>query len=105
MTSGGGVSGTFDVDLIDAPADGYDLDYCVERAKRSSPGLIVLDTSTPSIYNDVNVAGKFKDEFPGSFIVLAGTHVSALPDETLKMDERVSSPLCSFIAKLLTYSN
>ncbi len=81
----------FDVDLIDAPADGYDLDYCIERAKGFSPNLIVLDTSTPSIYNDVEVAGKLKDEFPEAFVILVGTHVSALPDETLKMDKRIDA--------------
>ncbi len=80
-----------EVDLIDAPAHGYDLDYCFKRAKKLGPDLIVLDTSTPSIYNDVEVAGKFKDEFPQSFIILVGTHVSALPDETLNIDKRVDA--------------
>ena len=81
----------FEVDLIDAPADGYDLNYCIQRAKKLSPDLIVLETSTPSIYNDVEVAGKLKDQFPQSFVVLVGTHVSALPDETLNIDGRVDA--------------
>ncbi|MFC1633813.1 B12-binding domain-containing radical SAM protein [Planctomycetota bacterium] len=81
----------FEVDLIDAPADGYDLDHCIQRAQKLSPDLIVLDTSTPSIYNDVGVAGKLKDQFPQSFVLLVGTHVSALPDQTLNLDERVDA--------------
>ncbi len=81
----------FDVDLIDAPADGYDLDYCLERIRRFGPDIIVLDTSTPSIYNDVEIAGKLKDELPEVFVVLVGTHVSALPEETLKMDKRIDA--------------
>jgi radical SAM superfamily enzyme YgiQ (UPF0313 family) len=81
----------FEVDLIDAPADGYDLNYCILRAKKFGPDLIVLDTSTPSIYNDVEIAGKLKYRFPRSFIVLVGTHVSALPDETLNIDKRVDA--------------
>jgi radical SAM superfamily enzyme YgiQ (UPF0313 family) len=81
----------FEVDLIDAPADGYELDYCLERAKKLGPKLIALDTSTPSIYNDAEVAGRFKREFPESFVVLVGTHVSALPEETLDIEKRIDA--------------
>ncbi|MBM2832938.1 MAG: hypothetical protein HW406_99, partial [Candidatus Brocadiaceae bacterium] len=41
----------FDVDLIDAPADDYSIDDVIERTKKFQPSLIILDTSTPSIYN------------------------------------------------------
>jgi radical SAM superfamily enzyme YgiQ (UPF0313 family) len=81
----------FDVDLIDAPADDFDLSYVLERAKRLTPDMIVLDTSTPSIYNDIEVAGRLKEEFPGSFVALVGTHVSALPEETLKINKRIDA--------------
>ncbi len=81
----------FEVDLIDAPADDYTLDYVLERAKKLNPAMIVLDTSTPSIYNDVEVAGTLKDIFHGSFVVLVGTHVSALPEETMNIDKRVDA--------------
>ncbi len=80
-----------EVDLIDAPADGYDLEYVMQRSKKLSPDLMIIETSTPSIYNDVAVAGRLKDLFPSSFIILVGTHVSALPDETLSIDERVDA--------------
>ncbi len=81
----------FEVDLIDAPADNYDLTYCIKRAKEFAPGLIVIDTSTPSIYHDIEVAGRLKAELPAAFIVLVGTHVSALPEETLDIDNRVDA--------------
>jgi len=81
----------FEVDLIDAPADGVTLEGCLERAKNFSPDLVILDTSTPSIYNDAEIGGKFKDEFPGSFVILVGTHVSALPEETLNIDKRIDA--------------
>ncbi|MBI5376218.1 MAG: radical SAM protein [Candidatus Schekmanbacteria bacterium] len=80
-----------EIDLIDAPADGYSFEEVIERGKRFSPDLIVLDTSTPSIYNDVDVAGRLKDIFPSSFIVLVGTHVSALSDEVIRIDGRVDA--------------
>ena len=81
----------FDVDLVDAPADGYVLHGVIERAKKYQPDLIVLDTSTPSIYNDINVAGQLKDICSNAFVVLVGTHVSALPEETLKIDNRIDA--------------
>lgn len=81
----------FEIDLIDAPADGYDLAYVMKRAKGFNPDMIILDTSTPSIYNDVDVAGSLKDEFPKAFVILVGTHVSALPEETLKISKRIDA--------------
>lgn len=81
----------FEVDLIDAPADGYDLEYVIERAGKLNPGLIVMDTSTPSIFNDIAVAGKLKERFPLAFIALVGTHVSALPEETLKLSDKIGA--------------
>ena len=50
----------FEVDFVDAPADGYSPDDIIKRVRESQPALIILDTSTPSIYNDVAVAGQLK---------------------------------------------
>jgi radical SAM superfamily enzyme YgiQ (UPF0313 family) len=80
-----------EIDFIDAPADGYEIDRVVERCKEFKPDLLVLDTSTPSIYNDVSIAGELKDLFPASFIILVGTHVSALPHETMNIDMRIDA--------------
>ena len=79
----------FGVELIDAPAAGLDLDQILARAKEEQPNLIVLDTSTPSIYNDVEVAEKLKDVLPDSRIALVGTHVSALPEQTMQMSAQL----------------
>src|SRR3990167_998797 len=78
-----------DVDLVDAPADGYSIDDIIVRTKRFQPSLVILDTSTPSIYNDVTFAVQLKELFPSSFIILIGTHVSALPEETLNEYEKI----------------
>jgi len=32
----------YDIDFIDAPADGFDLEYVINRIKDFSPGLIVI---------------------------------------------------------------
>jgi anaerobic magnesium-protoporphyrin IX monomethyl ester cyclase len=79
------------VDLIDAPADDHGMDYVLQRARKFPPDLIVVDTSTPSIANDVGVAAQLKDAFPKSFVVLVGTHVSALPEESLSLSEQVDA--------------
>lgn len=81
----------FDISLIDAPAEGQSINDIIAIAKKSPPRLIVVDTSTPSIYNDVKVAGELKVAFPSAFITLVGTHPSALPEETLLLNDKVDA--------------
>ena len=81
----------FEVDLIDAPANDQNMDDVVERVKKFQPDFIVVDTSTPSIYNDTAIAVGLKDICPSSFIVLVGTHVSALPDKTLGINNKIDA--------------
>jgi len=81
----------FPVQLVDAPAQSLSVDDIMERARDRPPQLIVVDTSTPSIYSDVKTAERLKETFPSSFIVLVGTHPSALPEETLKLSDRVDA--------------
>ncbi len=70
--------------FLDAPALGLDHAETLRRAKEFSPSLIVVDSSTPSIYNDTALAGEFKKHIAGVFTILVGVHVSALPEETLR---------------------
>ena len=80
----------FEVKLIDAPAQKLSLQDTVDEIKRFEPELVVIDTSTPSIDNDIKVAESVKDA-TNSFITLVGTHVSALPEETLKTSEKIDA--------------
>jgi len=80
----------FDVKLVDAPARKLELEDIIKIAKEFDPQMVVVDTSTPSIYNDVKVASKLKD-LTKAFIVLVGTHVSALPKETLELDKKIDA--------------
>ena len=80
----------FEVKVIDAPAKRMGLDEVLRSAKDFSPSLTVVDTSTPSIFNDVSIAVEIKKD-TGSFVVLVGTHPSALPVETLKINESVDA--------------
>jgi radical SAM superfamily enzyme YgiQ (UPF0313 family) len=81
----------FSIRLIDAPAQGLSYDDVIEEVEKQPPRLIVVDTSTPSIHNDVEVTEKLKDSFPDSFVTLVGTHPSALPEGTLKMSRKVDA--------------
>lgn len=79
------------VKLIDAPADGLSREDCYKIATDFQPEMVVVYTSTPSIYNDIEIAGSIKELLPKSFVVLTGPHVSALPIESLKIDERIDA--------------
>jgi len=77
--------------IIDAPADDLTMENVLEKVKSFKPSLVVVDTSTPSIYNDVGSAEKIKNELPDCFVVLVGTHPSALPEETLKLSASIDA--------------
>ena len=75
-----------DVKLVDAPAAGHDLAYVLDMVQGWKPRLVVVDTSTPSITNDLEVVQAIKQRAPDTFAVLVGPHVSALPEESLRMN-------------------
>lgn len=81
----------FEVRLVDAPAEGFSLEDVLKSSLEFQPGLIVMDTSTPSITNDLQVARSLKDALPASTILLVGPHVTALPEETLRAQPAVSA--------------
>jgi len=80
-----------EVRLIDAPAAGMSVDKVIEAVRDFGPDMAVLDTSTPSIYSDVQVGEALKAAFPGIFIALVGVHVSALPEETLALSAQIDA--------------
>jgi radical SAM superfamily enzyme YgiQ (UPF0313 family) len=79
------------VKLVDAPAAGLDMAAVEVLARELAPGLIVLDTSTPSIFSDIQVAEHLKELLPAAFICLVGTHVSATARETLAISAAVDA--------------
>lgn len=74
-----------DVRLVDAPAAGLSREETVRLAAEFRPQLLILDTSTPSVLNDLEVAEALRAALPRphTFIALVGTHASALPRETM----------------------
>lgn len=71
------------VRLVDAPAWGWSLKDVLDDVKRSKPDLVVVDSSFPSLKNDINVAREIKNETE-SMTVLVGPPTSQFPDEILK---------------------
>ncbi|MEW6600143.1 MAG: radical SAM protein [Nitrospirota bacterium] len=80
----------FEVKIIDAPAGRMELYEVLSIAKGFAPALAVVDTSTPSIYNDADIAAEIK-KLTNCFTVLVGTHPSAMPEETLKITPAIDA--------------
>ncbi len=80
-----------EVKLIDSCAYRLDKKKTYKIAREFKPKLIVLDTSTPSIYNDVEIGAELKEILPESFVVLVGTHPTALPEETLNLNPKIDA--------------
>jgi radical SAM superfamily enzyme YgiQ (UPF0313 family) len=76
--------------LIDAPAEGLDTNGLIGEISGFNPDMIVIDTSTPSIHNDIEIATYLKEQY-SAFTVLVGTHVSALPRETLEINREIDA--------------
>ncbi|MBN2037912.1 MAG: radical SAM protein [Chitinispirillaceae bacterium] len=70
--------------FIDAPAAGMTKEDVCNKAAEFKPDMAVLEASTPSIYNDIEVACAIKKEVPDVFTILVGVHVSAVPTRTLQ---------------------
>lgn len=79
------------VKIVDAPAEGLTRGETLKAVNDFAPCMVVVYTSTPSIYNDCSVAGEIKDLMPWTFVVLTGPHVSALPKESLECDTRIDA--------------
>lgn len=73
------------VELLDAPAENFDTQYVIDFIENKSIQAVVMDTSTPSINNDVGVYEALLNANPALHILMVGRHVSAMPETTLNM--------------------
>ena len=72
------------VKLVDLVAEGKDKEGLRDLAKKESPDFVVLDSTTPSIYSDIECAEIVK-EVSGAKVIMVGPHISALPEDTLSL--------------------
>ena len=77
--------------LIDAPAEPINLEDTIKRLTEFKPDMLVAETSTGSINNDVRFAAGLKDIFPSLFICMVGNHVTACDMETLEGNNLIDS--------------
>ena len=77
----------FDARVIDAVVDRRP-DW-KDEVERLDPRVIVVDTSTPSIMNDVRIADELQKIFPKSKVILVGRHVTHAPKESLSFCKQV----------------
>jgi len=73
-----------DVELYDFVANNWDKRRLGELVKQKKPDFIVLDSTTPSIYSDIECA-KLCKEKSGAKVIMVGTHATALPEETINL--------------------
>jgi radical SAM superfamily enzyme YgiQ (UPF0313 family) len=81
-----------DVQIVDCIADNLGTDELLDALDRFKPNLAILDVSTPTIHNDLAISSLIGQKNQGCHVSAIGTHVTALPAETLK-----DSPLDSVI--------
>lgn len=74
-----------DVRLVDAPAWRWSRKEVAEDVKRFKPDLIVIDSSFPSLKNDIDVAKMLK-ESSGAKTILVGPPTSQFPEKILEND-------------------
>ncbi|MFH2070294.1 MAG: radical SAM protein [Elusimicrobiota bacterium] len=71
-----------DAKLYDFPAEGWGKDKLPGIVKKEQPDFVVLDSTTPSIYSDIECARLIKENSDAK-VIMVGPHVSAVPEETL----------------------
>ncbi|MDI6736544.1 MAG: cobalamin B12-binding domain-containing protein [bacterium] len=74
-----------EVELLDFPAFGWDKVKLRQLVREKQPQFVVLDSTTPSIYSDIECARICKEE-SGAKVIMVGTHASVLPEQTLEAD-------------------
>jgi radical SAM superfamily enzyme YgiQ (UPF0313 family) len=70
--------------LYDFPAKEWDKNHLRELVKKEQPGVVVLDSTTPSIYSDIECAHLCKQVAPCK-VIMVGPHVSIMDEETLRI--------------------
>ena len=61
-------------------------EQCLDFVKEVAPDFILMDTSTPSIRNDIEFAARIKSVLPGTIIAACGTFPSKNTDEFFKIN-------------------
>lgn len=78
--------------VVDAPVQKFDLEQCLAIAMDFD--MVVMYTSTPTLQIDIETARRIKEVKPDIVTVLAGPHVSVLPEESLRAGKGAIDIVC-----------
>jgi len=79
---------------LDGVIEDWDHNETANVIKEFQPELVILDTSTPSIINDVEVARKIKKSSPDAHLNLVGTFPTNMAAETFEMASGCIDSVC-----------
>lgn len=74
--------------LLDAIAKSLSFEGALKKVENFDPGLVVMETTTPTFNSDVRFAEELKQRV-GCKICFVGAHVSTLPEESLKASHAI----------------
>jgi len=75
----------FEIRFLDAIAQGWSYKQFLDFVQKENPNLIAVETKTPIIRQHWEMVDHLKKSFPEMQIALMGDHVTALPEESMKM--------------------
>ncbi len=75
--------------LVDAIAKEKTFEETLELLQKFAPDMLVIDTSTPTIYKDVDFVNAAKKILPSMKVVLTGRHPTAMPDKTFSISKDI----------------
>jgi radical SAM superfamily enzyme YgiQ (UPF0313 family) len=78
-----------EVQFIDATTHDIPEKELVKKVLDFEPEMVVIYCTTPSIYSDIHHGRMIKQKNKKIMTVLIGLHVSALPEESIKIDNSV----------------
>lgn len=81
----------YTVNLMDCPARNQTIRDIEILLAEFKPRLVVVATSTPSIYKDIETSERIKELSPDTYIVMVGPHVTATADETMGSTDSVDA--------------
>ena len=76
-----------DVHFLDGSAKNLDRKEVIKQIKDFMPEMVVIHTTTPSIYNDLEYAKNVKDISENIITVAVGLHASAVPENTFEISK------------------
>jgi anaerobic magnesium-protoporphyrin IX monomethyl ester cyclase len=71
------------VNIIDAPALGFNRQDVIDAVKKERPDLLVSSVTPVSLTNDLKICNDLKTILPDSLIALTGTFASVMPEVVL----------------------